>query len=304
MKYWISLVNTVETEQFVEIARHAEELGYEGITVPDHLAYPAQIETPYPYTEDGEVWWPNTNPWSDPWITLTAMGVATSRLRLATNIYLAALRDPFTVSRATSAAALFSNNRVACGVSAGWLKEEFELLGLDFRTRGRLLDDTIAAVRKLNSGEVVSHQGEFINFKDVIMSPVPSQPIPVWVGGMSKAALRRAAENDGWLGVPLKNEPMKQVIDELFERRKENGKYDEPFDVLISAMELYTPEFIASLDPAGTYHASVLPWTPSPWGRAFWVEEGEDHCQLEVKIRSMERFKAMMGSLGLWEDAH
>ena len=283
MKYWISLVNTVEVEQFIAIAQKAEELGYEGITLPDHLAYPAAPETPYPYTEDGKVWWPNTNPWMDPWITLTAMGVATTRLRMATNIYLAALRDPFTVSRATSAAAILTGNRVACGVSAGWLKEEFDLAGVDFSSRGRRLDEVITAVRALNTGEVVSHSGEFF--------------------GKSKAALRRAAENDGWLGVPLGNEAMKEVIDSLFELRRKNGTYEKPFDVLISAMEMYTPEFIESLDPAGTYHASVLPWTPSPWGRAFWVEEGEDHSELDVKVRSMERFKTMMERFGLWESA-
>ena len=300
MRFWISLVNTTEVDQFIAIAQKAEELGYEGITVPDHLAYPATIETPYPYTEDGEVWWPNTNPWSDPWVTLTAMGVATSTLRFATNIYLAALRDPFTVSRATSAAAIYTNNRVACGVSAGWLKEEFDLLGMDFKSRGRRLDEVIQCVRDLNSGEVVSHTGEFYQYDNVIMSPVPTQPIPFWVGGKSKAALRRAADNDGWLGVPLMLEEMKGVIDTIFEKRRENGKYEEPFDVVISAMEAYTPEFIDTLDPAGTYHASVLPWTPSPWGRAFWVEEGEDHTEFEVKVRSMERFRDMMSKFGLW----
>ncbi|MCB1690144.1 MAG: TIGR03619 family F420-dependent LLM class oxidoreductase [Halioglobus sp.] len=303
MKYWISLVNTVEVDQFVAIAQKAEALGYEGITVPDHLAYPAVIETPYPYTDDGKVWWPQTNPWPDPWITLTAMGVATTKLRLATNIYLAALRDPFTVSRATSAAAIFTSNRVACGVSAGWVKEEFELLGVDFHSRGRRLDEVIQCMRGLNSGEVVSHSGEFFNYAEVIMSPVPSQPVPVWVGGKSKGALRRAAENDGWLGVPLHNEEMKQVVDSIFDLRRKNGKYDEPFDVILSAMEAYTPEFIASLDTAGTYHASVLPWTPSPWGRAFWVKEDEDHTDIDVKFRSMERFRDMMQKFGLWEDA-
>jgi len=303
LKYWISLVNTVEVDQFVAIAQKAEELGYEGINVPDHLVYPAEINTPYPYTDDGKVWWPKTNPWADPWVALTAMGVATSKLRLATNIYLAALRDPFTVSRAVSAAAVFTNNRVACGVSAGWVKEEFDLMGVDFSTRGRRLDEIIRCVRSLNTGEVVNHSGEFFSYDDVIMSPVPTKPVPFWVGGKSKAALRRAAENDGWLGVPLHNDAMKTVVDSLFEKRRENGRYDEPFDVVLSAMEAYTPEFIDSLDSAGTYHATVLPWTPSPWGRAFWVKEGEDETQLEVKINAMERFKEMMTSFGLWENA-
>jgi alkanesulfonate monooxygenase SsuD/methylene tetrahydromethanopterin reductase-like flavin-dependent oxidoreductase (luciferase family) len=290
MRFWISLVNTVEVDQFIAIAQKAEELGYEGVTLPDHLVYPATIETPYPYTDDGKVWWPNTTPWADPWVTITAMGVATSTLRFATNIYLAALRDPFTVSRATSAAAIYTDNRVACGVSAGWLK-----------ARGRRLDEVIACVRALNTGETVSHDGEFYRYDDVIMSPVPSKPVPFWVGGKSRPALRRAAENDGWLGVPLGLEEMKAVIDSIFDQRRENGKYEEPFDVVISAMEAYTPEFVESLDPAGTYHASVLPWTPSPWGRAFWVEEGEDHTTLEVKVRAMERFKDMMSKFGLWD---
>lgn len=301
MKYWISLVNTVEVDQFVEVARKAEELGYEGITLPDHLIYPANIETPYPYTEDGKVWWPNTNPWVDPWVALTAMGMATTTLKLATNIYLAALRDPFTAARATGAAAIFTENRVRCGVSAGWLKEEFALAGIDFKTRGRRLDEIIQCMRALYTGEVVSFDGEMFQFADVIMSPAPKKPIPIWVGGKSKAALRRASENDGWLGVPTMNKEQAEIVNHIFELRKKNGKYEEAFDVILSPMELMNEEFLSSLDPAGTYHSSVLPWTPSPWGRAPWVEEGEDHAQLETKFKAMERFKSMMQNFNLWD---
>lgn len=302
MKYWISLVNTTEVDQFIAIAQKAEELGFEGITVPDHLIYPTKIEAPYPYTEDGKVWWPDTTPWTDPWITLTAMGVATTELKLATNIYLAALRDPFTVARATSAAAVFTNNRVRCGVSAGWIQEEFDALNMDFKSRGRRLDENIACMQQLHSGQTVSHKGEFYEYNDVILSPAPSQKVPVWVGGASKAALRRAANNDGWLGVPMANKGFEEIVTRLFTHRKENGLYDQPFDVVLSPMELITQEFIDSLDQAGTYHSSVLPWTPSPWGRAFWVEEGEDHRELEVKCKAMERYRDMMHKLGLWED--
>lgn len=300
MKYWVSLVNTEEVDQFVEIAKKAEELGFEGITVPDHLIYPTKIETKYPYTEDGKVWWPDTNPWTDPWVTLTALGMATSTLRLATNIYLAGLRDPYTVARATSAAAIFTNNRIACGVSAGWIKEEFDLMGIEFKDRGRRLDEVITCMQQLHSGESVSHSGEFFKYDGVVMSPAPTKKVPVWVGGASKAAFRRAANNDGWLGVPSKNARLKEICDILFDLRKQNGKYDDPFDVVLSPMELMTPEFLDSLDPAGTYHSSVLPWTPSPWGRAFWVEEGEDHRELKVKCKAMQRFKDMMVKCETW----
>lgn len=303
MKYWVSLVNTTEVDQFVEIAKHAEALGYEGVTVPDHLIYPTKIETPYPYTPDGKVWWPDTNPWPDPWISLTAMGVATSRLRLATNIYLAALRDPFTVARAIGGTAIYTNNRAIMGVSAGWLKEEFDLMGIEMKDRGRRLDEVIECVAALNTGKPVSHKGEFFEYNDVIMSPVPDKPVPVWVGGASKPALRRAAANDGWLGVPMNLKDLSATINRLFELRKENGKYDQPFEVSVTALEPFTPEFLESLDPAGTYFSNVLPWTPSPWGRAFWVKEHEDHTQLEVKLLAMERFREMMESMNLWESA-
>ncbi len=303
MKYWVSLVNTTEVDQFVEIAKQAEALGYEGITVPDHLIYPTKIETPYPYTPDGKVWWPDTNPWPDPWISLTAMGVATTRLRLATNIYLAALREPFTVARAISGTAIYTNNRAIMGVSAGWLKEEFDLMGIAMKDRGRRLDEVIECVAALNTGKSVSHKGEFFEYKDVILSPAPSKPVPVWVGGASKPALRRAAANDGWLGVPMNLKDLSQTINRLFELRKENGKYDQPYDVSVTALEPITPEFVESLDTMGRYFSNVLPWTPSPWGRAFWVKEDEDHTQLEVKIKAMERFKKMMEGMGMWEDA-
>lgn len=302
MKYWISLVNTQELDQFVALAQHAETLGFAGITVPDHLVYPTRIDTPYPYTPDGKTWWPHTNPWPDPWVTLTAMGMATRTLRLATNIYLAALRDPFTVARATAAAALFTGNRVVCGVSAGWIKEEFDLMGIAFSARGRRLDEVIACMRQLHTGEVVSHQGEFFQYDAVIHSPAPTQAVPVWVGGASPAAFKRAAANDGWLGVPSKNKRLAEIVTTLMDLRKQNGRYGQPFDVVLSPMELMTKEFLASLDPAGTYHASVLPWTPSPWGRAFWVREDEDCRELEVKFRAMERFKAMMQQAGVWDD--
>lgn len=111
----------------------------------------------------------------------------------------------------------------------------------------------------------------------------------------------RAARNDGWLGVPLPNKSLKDTVDKLFDFRRDLGKYDQQFDVVLSPMESIDRNFVDSLDPAGTYHSSVLPWTPSPWGRAFWVEEGEDHTELEVKFRAMERFHDMLTDLGMWD---
>jgi probable F420-dependent oxidoreductase len=295
MKYWISLVTTMEVDQFVEIAKFAEQVGFEGITVPDHLVIPTQVKTSYPYTPDGSMWWPIETPWPDPWVTLAAMGVATSRIKLASNIYLAALRDPFTAARAIGTAAVLTDDRIVCGVAAGWMKEEYDLVEIDFKTRGKRLDEMIEVWRKLWTGEEVAHHGEIFDFEHALMLPAPKKPIPVWIGGASKPALRRAARNDGWLGVPMFNKQLLETTRALFNMRADFGKAGEPFDVMLCPLEPVTAESLAEFESAGGHHMMALPWTPSPWGRAPWVKEGEDHTRLEIKCKAMERFARQVG---------
>jgi probable F420-dependent oxidoreductase len=291
MKHWISLVNVPEVDQYVEIARHAEECGYHGISVADHLVMPTRVEeSKYPYTPDGKMWWPEDTPWPDPWVALTAMGVATTKLELSTNIYLAALRDPFTAARAVAAASVFTAGRVKCGVSVGWIKEEYDLMGIDFHTRGKRLDETIEVLRKLWTGKGVDHKGEFFQFDGALMSPTPHGHVPVWSGGASKAALRRAARNDGWLGVPMMVDPLIETIQGLNAMREEMGKSDEPFDVCCSLIQPLKKDVEAQLESLGAHNNMVLPWVVTPWGRAPWLQDDEDVASLDTKKRTMERF--------------
>lgn len=291
MRHWLSLVNVPEVDQYLEIAKHAEEVGFFGITIADHLVMPTgELASKYPYTPDGKMWWPEDVPWPDPWVTLTAMGVATTRLHLATNIYLAALRDPFVSARAIAAASVFTNGRIHCGVSSGWIKEEYEMLGVDFSSRGRRLDETIEVMRKLWSGQSVDHEGEFFDFQGALMQPVPPSPIRVWSGGASNAALRRAAANDGWLGVPLMLDPLIETIKGLHAAREEIGKEGEPFDICCSLIQPLTAEVEARLEALGAVNNMVLPWVITPWGRAPWLKDGEDVASLDTKKRAMERF--------------
>ncbi len=291
MKHWISLVNVPEVDQYVALAQHAEELGYHGISIADHLVIPTRVEeSKYPYTPDGKMWWPEDTPWPDPWVTLTALGVATKKLHLATNIYLAALRDPFTAARAVAAASVFTQGRVRCGVSVGWIKEEYDMVGVDFRTRGKRLDETIDVMKKFWSGEVVSHAGQFFQFEDALMSPAPPQPIPIWSGGASPAALRRAARNDGWLGVPMMAAQLIETVKGLYAARAELGKQDEPFDVCCSLIQPLKPDLEAELEALGASNNMVLPWVVTPWGRAPWLRDDEDVALLDTKKRAMERF--------------
>lgn len=291
MKFWLSIVTVPEVDQYIEIARFAEEVGFHGITIADHLVMPTQIEkSRYPYTEDGKMWWPDDTPWPDPWVTLATMGAATSTLKLATNIYLAALRDPFTAARAVSTTSAFTGGRAVFGVSAGWIEEEYEIAGIDFKSRGRRLDEVITVAKKLWTGESVSHEGEFFNFKNALMSPKPAGKVPVWCGGASKPALRRAARNDGWLGVPMMIDQLQQTVDFMMSVREEEGLSDQPFDIMASLLEPLTPENQQRLHNMGVEHNAALPWLETPWGRSPWVMEGEDTSDLNIKKKVLERF--------------
>jgi probable F420-dependent oxidoreductase len=295
LEHWLSLVNVPEVDQYLEIAKFAEDIGYSGISLADHLIMPLNIESKYPYTPDGKMWWPDDTPWPDCWVTMAAMAAVTTRIRFSTNIFLAALRDPFTAAKSVATAAVISRNRMVCGVSAGWIKEEYELLGLDFAKRGRRLDEMIVLMRKLWSGKPVEHEGEFFQVRDALLSPVPDVPIRVWSGGASKAALRRAAKNDGWLGVPQLKPQLLETVEDLERRREKYGKAGDPFDVCFSLIGHLDDETVAEFEEKGITKNMTLPWMITPWGRTPWLKDDEDPASLDVKKRVMERFAETLG---------
>ncbi len=291
MKFWLSLVSTLELDQMLELARFAEEVGFHGITVADHLVMSTRIESKYPYTEDGEIWWPDDTPWLDPWITLTAMGAVTKQLKLASNIYLAALRDPFTAAKAVSTAAVLTQDRVVCGVSVGWIKEEYDLMNVDFAKRGKRMDELIAVMRKLWTGGEVNHRGEFFDFERAIMCPAPKAAVKIWSGGGSKPALRRAALNDGWLGLPMTLAQLRPVVQTLREIREGAGLSLNNFDICFALAEPLTATIAAELDSLGVHNMlAIAPWMPSPWDVTRCVDEGDDVRKLDVKKKALERY--------------
>ena len=290
MKYWLTLVQVPESDQLIDIARFAEQVGFHGISVADHLVMPTQIASRYPYTEDGEIFWPLDAPWPDPWVTLGAMGAVTQNLRLASNIYLAGLRDPFTAAKAVGTTAVLSGNRVVCGVAAGWIAEEYALAGIDFASRGRRLDEQLEVMRKLWTGREVTHRGEFFDLEHALLCPAPSEPIPIWVGGASPPALRRAARHDGWFGVPMATEQIVPYVKTLRSEREAAGLAWEGFEVSISLAEPQTPDNTAALEALGVGSLCVLaPWVPSPWG-AEWYDATVDAAKLDSKQFAMQRF--------------
>jgi probable F420-dependent oxidoreductase len=200
MEFW-QVVSWCETGDLVEVARIAEETGFDGLILAEHVFYPHRVRSVYPYAPDGRSPMSDELEFPDPLIAFAAAAAVTRRLRFMTGVYLLGLRHPVEAARNTATLAVLSGGRFALGVGSGWLAEEYAQLGVDFASRGARLDESIAVLRQLWSGERVSHAGRFFRFEELRVRPAPDRPPPVIGGGLSGPALRRAATLcDGWYG--------------------------------------------------------------------------------------------------------
>jgi probable F420-dependent oxidoreductase len=277
MHYWLSVLET-PADDLLPLARRADELGFAGIAIADHLVVPAQVDTPYP---GGVRSWDQRTDWPDPWVSIGAMAGATSRLRFVTNVYVLALRHPLATAKAVATAAALSGDRVILGVGVGWMAEEFAEVGVPFGTRGARTDEIIAILRRAWSTGRVEFHGRFHDFGEVYVRPAPRHPVPVWIGGESGAAVERAARlGDGWISGRTLPE-VRPLLALLRRRREEAGRADLPFDVILSARGAPTTAELSDLERAGVGHLKVQPWLdgPTPAG-------------VDDKLRALERFAA------------
>ena len=262
MKFWQAL-SFSEPDQLVDVAKICEEVGFDGAFVSDHMFYPGDYENKYPYSEDGKLdGFTAETAWPDPWVTIASMAAVTERLRFTTFIYILGLRNPIEVAKSTSTLGVLSNDRFALGVGAGWMREEFETMGVEFKTRGKRLDESIEVLHKLWSGDLVEHHGKHFDFPPLSMCPVPEKRVPVWVGGISSPALRRAARiGDGWLGSGQTADQAVELLNELNGYRKEYGRENEPFESIVPLVTPPTPDDLKKIEDAGADATLSYPFT-------------------------------------------
>lgn len=245
---------------YCPIAEAAEANGYWGITLPDHLIYPRELSVPYPYTDDGVPRFSDDDPFPDPWIAIAAMAQATTTLRFTTNVFVLPARNPFHVAKILATAAVFSGNRVALGAGMGWMPEEFAVAEQPFERRGRRADEMIAVMKKLWSGDYVEHHGEFYDFAPAKMRPAPTGPIPIYIGGFSKPALRRAARNDGWIADLHTLTELEALIGQLDGHRREQGSADRPFEIMaFGCVDAYTLDGFRRMRDLGVTICTTMP---------------------------------------------
>lgn len=237
MKIGIGLF-LLRPQRMAAVARHAEALGFESVWLPEHVVFPEEIASSYPYSADGGAPINPNTPLLDPFVLLAQVAAVTSTIRVGTNIYLVALRHPITTARAAVTLDVVSGGRLSLGVGAGWLAEEFAALGVDFSTRGARTREAVQVLRALWTEATPAFAGRFFSFRPVKFEPKPVQKPhpPILFGGESAAALRRAAAlGDGWLGVRHTPESAAEQVQRLAIERQRAERADAPFEVTVSA---------------------------------------------------------------------
>jgi probable F420-dependent oxidoreductase len=187
------------------LAQAAEALGYDSIWVSDHVVIPAQIASPYPYSPDGAFRLGPRAPYLEPMTALTYLAGCTRTVRLGTHVLILPYRNPVVTAKVVATLDVLSGGRVDLGIGVGWMAEEFEALGYDyFARRGAVTDEQVQVFKALWTEDVPSFAGEFYRFPPIGAHPHPVQQPhpPIWVGGHSRPAIRRAARlGDGWLPI-------------------------------------------------------------------------------------------------------
>ncbi len=271
-----------EPDQLTELAPLIEGFGYEGVVLPDHVALPDRATSSYPYSEyelDPKA------PFLDPWPAITAMAAVTRRLRFSTYVYILPMRDPLSVAKSVATTSILSQGRVALGLGVGWLAEEVEILGHPFKGRGARSDEMIQILRQLWTQGSAEFHGEYFDFPLVHAEPCPQEPIPIYVGGHTEAAIRRAARTDGWMGLDFAIEEIAPIVERVRralddEKRSQAGVPDAPFEIILSPRKEPSRDLYRQLEDTGVTGVILPAWS---------LMDG-DYSSVEAKHRKLESF--------------
>ena len=177
-----------------EFCAEAERLGVHSGWVSDHIAWPTDISSKYPYTDDGSFPAPNSMAWLDPIGTLLFVAAITEKMKLGQTVLIMGYRPPVQTAKLIATLDVLSEGRAILGAGIGWMREEFEVLGMPYDNRGKRADEQLEILDALFTHDTPSYDGEFYSFPEIKFEPKPVQDrVPVWIGGASEPAYRRTA---------------------------------------------------------------------------------------------------------------
>lgn len=237
MKFGVMFANAgpaTAPDQALAVARAAEDHGFESLWTVEHVVVPAGFQTQYPYSKDGKLPGGEDVPIADPLIWLAFVAAHTERIKLGTGILILPQRNPLVLAKEVATLDVLSRGRVLLGVGVGWLKEEFEALGIPFEARGKRTDEHIGALRAAWTQDEPTFDGEMVSFKGAKSWPKPAQPggVPIVVGGHSPAAARRAGRlGDGFFPVGAKPDDLGPLITEMRKAAADASRHADGIEI-------------------------------------------------------------------------
>ena len=237
MKFGIMFANAgpaAQPEHAVALAQLAEEAGFESLWTVEHAVVPVGYESQYPYSRDGRMPGGEEVPIPDPLVWLAYVGAHTTRINLATGILILPQRNPVVLAKEVATLDVLTGGRMLLGVGVGWLKEEFDAIGVPFEERAARTDDAIEALRALWAPGVSSHEGRYSSFPPLHSLPKPTRAggVPIVVGGHSEAAARRAGRlGDGFFPARGDLEKLPGLFDVMRKAAVDAGRDPEAIEL-------------------------------------------------------------------------
>ncbi len=214
-------------DQMIAIAQKAESVGVESVWTFEHVIVPVEYESKYPYNPTGKMGAPPETNMIDPLIALTAIAAHTSTLRLATGVNILPQTNPLYLAKQSASLDFVSGGRFMLGIGIGWLREEFDALGVPFERRGARFDDYVEAMKKVWAGDVVEHKSDFLNWSGFKSYPVPIQKpgVPCIIGGSKGKVFERIAKHgDGWYAPAQNVDALEAMLKPLDDACKKIGR--------------------------------------------------------------------------------
>jgi len=267
---------------YIPLAQAAERAGFDAMTIADSVAYPLESDAKYPYTPDGDREFLDGKEMIEAFVLASALSAVTTTLHFNFFVLKLPIRPPALVAKQAGSIAALFGNRLGLGVGTSPWPEDYDLMGVPFARRGKRMDECIEIIRGLTTGEYFEFHGEFYDIARTKMTPAPSRPIPILIGGHADLALRRASRNDGWMHGGGPAEELDDLLAKLQEYRRAEGRTGDDYQVHVISMDAYKPDGIRRLEDKGVTDVMVgfrLPYIIGP-----------DTEPLENKIRNLEKY--------------
>jgi len=275
-----------DPSHYLPLAVAADACGWSSFCVPDSICYPEVSDSTYPYTPDGNREFLEGKPFIEPFSLIPAMGAVTENLRFTTFVMKLPIRNPTLVAKSAASVAVLTGNRFGFGVGLSPWPEDFVVTGSQWKARGARMDEMIEIIRGLCTGEYFEFHGVHYELPSIKICPVPTEPLPILIGGHAEPALRRAARiGDGWMPLVPPDDSGKSATEKIRQHLETAGR--DPADF--------------GIEP----QARIAGGNPERWRKhaAGWRELGATHISIVTMGANLSRPEDHLKAASEWRDA-